>query len=144
MAYRLFLFSHNFMLNVSFTYSKIKIILTNTQDDQGKSGNFEMENLWEPHVCPLFHKFFLEKYGTYAYLVITVVYFCNISYMNSWMLLIFSIVIIYHQSLMHIRSKFTPCQHQVNWAICAVLNSLLLEISTDLKSCGEYALIKAC
>ena len=43
---------------------------------------------------------------------------------DSWMLFIFSIMIIYHKSLMHVRPKFTPCRYQVNWAICAVLNSL--------------------
>ena len=44
-----FLFIHNFTLNVSCTYSTIgKKIRNNAQDDQGKSGNFEMENLWEP------------------------------------------------------------------------------------------------
>ena len=61
-------------------------------------------------------------------------YFCDISHVNSWMLFIFSVVTIYHQSLMHVRSKFTPCQHQVNVAIYVVLNSLFLEIPTDMKS----------
>ena len=32
----------------------------------------------------------------------------------------------------------------INRAIFAVLNSLLLDYPTDLKSCREYALIKAC
>ena len=60
--------------------------------------------------------------------VITVVHFCYISHMNIWMLFIFCIVTIYHESLMHFRSKFTLCQHGVHWAISAVLTSLLLEI----------------
>ena len=62
--------------------------------------------------------------------LITVVYFCDISHM----LFIFGIVPIYHNGLMHVRSKFTPFQKRVNWAIFSVLNSLLLEIATDLKS----------
>ena len=45
---------------------------------------------------------------------------------------------------MHVKSKFNPCQNRVHLAICAVLNSLLLEIPTDLKSCSEYAFVKAC
>ena len=45
---------------------------------------------------------------------------------------------------MHVKSKFTPCQNRVNGVILAALNSLLLEIPADLKSCGEYALVKAC
>ena len=32
------------------------------------------------------------------------------------------------------------CQNQVNWATFAVLNSLLLEIPTDLKAYREYML----
>ena len=43
---------------------------------------------------------------------------------------------------MHVWSKFTTSQQQVNWAICTALNSLLLEIAIDLKSCGD--LIKYC
>ena len=72
----------------------------------------------------------------YVYYVITVVYFCDISHVNSWMLFIFSIVTIYHKSLMHVRSKFTPCLNRVHWAICALLNSLWLEIPTDITSLG--------
>ena len=45
---------------------------------------------------------------------------------------------------MHVMSKFTPCQNRIHWAIFAVLNSLLWEILTDLKSCREHALVKAC
>ena len=48
----------------------------------------------------------------YAYFVITLVYLCDISHMNSYVLFIFDIVTIYYNSLMHVRSrsKFTPCQ----------------------------------
>ena len=55
------------------------------------------------------------------------------------MLFIFGIVTIYHETLIHVRSKFNPCKNRVNWAIIVVLNSLLLEILTDLRSCKEYA-----
>ena len=43
---------------------------------------------------------------------------------------------------MHARSKFTPCQTRVHWAIFVVLNSLLLEILTDLNSCLCQSLFK--
>ena len=56
----------------------------------------------------------------------------------------FGTVTIYHNSLMHVRSKFSRYQNRINWAIFALLNSLWLEIPTDLKSCGEYAFITAC
>ena len=39
---------------------------------------------------------------------------------------------------MHIRSKFTPCHNMVNSTTFAVVHSLLLEIPTDLKSCGVF------
>ena len=45
---------------------------------------------------------------------------------------------------MHVRSKFTPCKNKVLRAIFAVISSFLLQIPTDLKSCGEYAFVKAC
>ena len=45
---------------------------------------------------------------------------------------------------MHVRSKFTPCQTGYIELFFAVLDSLLLEIPTDLKSCREYASVKAC
>ena len=57
--------------------------------------------------------------------------------MNYWLLFAVGLVAIYHKNLMHVRSKFTPCQNRVKWAIFAVLNSPLLEIPTDLKACGN-------
>ena len=66
---------------------------------------------------------------------------CVISDMNSWMLIIFCIVNIYNKILMHIRYKFTLCHNRVHWTIFAVLNSFLLEIPTDLKSCFCQSLL---
>ena len=43
---------------------------------------------------------------------------------------------------MCVRSKFTSCPNQVHWAILGILNSLLFEIFTDLKSCSEYDFVK--
>ena len=68
--------------------------------------------------------------------------YCDNSHMNSWMLLLFCIMTIYHKSLMHVRYKFTLCQNKVHWAIFAVLNSLVLTIPTHLKSCGNMLLSK--
>ena len=64
-------------------------------------------------------------------------YFCYSSDMNSWMILVFGILTIYHTSLMYVRSKFTPCQNRVNWAIFRILNSILLEIPTGIQSCRK-------
>ena len=66
------------------------------------------------------------------------VHCCDTSHMNSWMLFIFGIVTIYHENIMHYRSKFPPCPNRVYWAIFAVVNSLLLEIPTDHNSCRKY------
>ena len=40
--------------------------------------------------------------------------------------------------MIYVGSKLNPCQNRVHWAIFAVLNSLWLEIPTDLTSCREY------
>ena len=79
-------------------------------------------------------------------LCIFVMYCCDISHINSWMLFIFCTVTLYYKHLMHVRSKFTPCPNMVHWAIFAVhvLNLHLLQISTDLSLCREYAFVKTC
>ena len=43
---------------------------------------------------------------------------------------------------MHVKSKFTSYKTSVNWAIFAVLNSLLLEIPTDPNHVGNMLLSK--
>ena len=123
------------MLNVSFAYSTLKVNqLKCSRWSENIRGKYWNGKSVGTTCLSIILWIYLRKIGwTYASCVITVVYFCDVSYMNSWMLFIFSIVMMYHTRLMYV----TPCQHQVNWAVCAVLNSILLEIPTDLKSCGK-------
>ena len=71
---------------------------------------------------------------------------CDISHMNSWVLFIFGIVIMYHKILMDVWSKFTPYKNSTLSHFCSIKFTFVRtpHSGTDFKSCWEYAFGKAC
>ena len=67
-------------------------------------------------------------------IVTTVVYFCDISHMNNWMLLIFCIYWPCTIKAWYMSNSMSK-QGKLSYFCC---NSLLLEIPTDISPCSEY------
>ena len=61
--------------------------------------------------------------------------------MNSGMLFIFTVVTMYHKSLMHVRSKLSPYKSSINFTIFAITN--FCKNSHGPLSCREYDLVKS-